>query len=119
MTRSGSNDSPSLEEQVAILEQQLAQAQKLTALGELVGTTAHEFNNILMTVMNYAKIGMRHKDATTRDKAFDKIFTAANRAAKITTGILGFERNRSNSREPTDLAQLIDDTLVVLDGDLN
>ena len=63
MTRSEAADSPSLKEQVAILQEQLAQAQKLTALGELVGTTTHEFNNILMTVINYAKIGMRHKNA--------------------------------------------------------
>jgi len=119
MTRSEAADSPSLKEQVAILQEQLAQAQKLTALGELVSTTTHEFNNILMTVINYAKIGMRHKDAATRDKAFDKIFTAANRAAKITAGILGFARNRSNSHEPTDLARLIDDTLLLLERELN
>src|SRR5690349_16626140 len=40
---------PSLEEQVSLLKAQLAQAQKLTALGELVSTTTHEFNNVLMT----------------------------------------------------------------------
>ena len=119
MTQSGAKERPSLEEQVAILQQQLEQAQKLTALGELIGTTTHEFNNILMTVINYAKIGMRHKDAATRDKAFDKIYTAANRAAKITTGILSFARNRSDSREPTDLVRLIDDTLVLIEREMN
>ena len=45
-----------LEEQVALLQQQLAAAQKLTALGELVSTTTHEFNNVLMTIINYAKM---------------------------------------------------------------
>ena len=70
--------------QIDLLKQQLAEAQKLTALGELVGTTTHEFNNILMTVLNYAKMGMRHRDDQTRDKAFDKILAASQRAAKIT-----------------------------------
>src|SRR5271167_3063583 len=94
-------DQPTADQQVALLKQQLAQAQKLTALGELVGTTTHEFNNVLMTILNYAKIGLRHKDTATRDKALDKILAAANRAAKITNGILSFARNRSAGIEPT------------------
>jgi signal transduction histidine kinase len=113
------NGQPNLDEQVAILKEQLAQAQKLTALGELVGTTTHEFNNVLMTILNYAKMGLRHKDAATRDKAFDKILAAANRAAKITNSILGFARNRSQSLEPTDLVKVIDDSLVLLEREMS
>lgn len=108
-----------LERQVAALEEQLLQAQKLTALGELLGTTTHEFNNILMTVLNYARMGMRHKDEPTRDKAFDKINTAAVRAAKITSSVLGVARNRAASFAPTDLAQLINETLVLLDREFS
>lgn len=119
MTNGGTRHEPSLEEQVAILKQQLAQARKLTALGELASTTTHEFNNVLTTIINYAKLGMRHKDAATRDKAFDKILLASKRAAKITNGILGFARNRSSEREPTDLAKLVDDTLVLLEREMN
>lgn len=118
MSLAESGSSPSLEEQVALLKQQLAQAQKLTALGELVGTTAHEFNNVLTTVINYAKMGLRHRDAETRDKAFDKILAAGNRAARITTGVLGMARNRSGSAEPTDLARLADDTLLLVEREL-
>lgn len=107
-----------LKQHVAALKQQLAQAQKLTALGDLVGTTTHEFNNVLMTVINYAKIGMRQKDEPTRDKAFEKILSAGNRAAKITTGILAFARNRSSSFEPTDLARVVDDALLLLEREM-
>src|SRR5215470_11404078 len=102
-------------EQIALLERQLAQAQKLTALGELVGTTTHEFNNVLTTILNYAKMGLRHKDVATRDKALDKILAAANRAAKITNGILAFARNRSTALEPTDLTRVINDSLLLLE----
>jgi signal transduction histidine kinase len=108
----------SLAQQVALLKEQLAQAQKLTALGELVSTTTHEFNNVLMTIINYAKMGLRHKDTATRDKAFDKILAAGNRAAQITTGILGLARNRSKTMEPTDLRRLVNDSLLLLEREL-
>lgn len=108
-----------LEQKVEALERQLAQAQKLTALGELVGTTTHEFNNILMTIMNYARMGLRHDDKPTRDKALAKILTASERAAKITNTVLGVARNRSESFEPTNLAKIIDDALVLLERELS
>lgn len=110
---------PLLQEQVAMLQQQLIEAQKLTALGELVGTTTHEFNNVLMTILNYAKMGMRHRDQATRDKSLEKILAAAERAARITNSVLGMARNRSNTMEPTNLQQLIDDSLVLLERELN
>jgi signal transduction histidine kinase len=115
----GPGRQPTLEEQNALLRQQLAHAQRLTALGELVGTTTHEFNNVLMTILNYAKMGLRHKDTATRDKALDKILAAANRAAKITNGILAFARNRSQSLEPTDLAKMIGDSMMLLEREMN
>ena len=94
-----SGEGPNLQQQVEILKQQLAQAQRLTALGELVSTTTHEFNNVLMTILNYAKMGVRHKDAATRDKCFEKILASANRAATITNTVLGMARNRSAGQE--------------------
>lgn len=118
MTNSSVNSGPSAEEQVAILQQQLAHAQKLTALGELASTTTHEFNNVLMTIINYAKMGLRHKDDATRDKAFTKILAAGERAAKITNAVLGMARNRSDSFEPTDLAAIINESLVLLEREM-
>ena len=88
-------------------------------MGELVSTTTHEFNNVLMTILNYAKMGMRHKDAATRDKCFDKILASANRAATITNTVLGMARNRSAGQESTDLAKLVDDTLLLLEREMN
>jgi signal transduction histidine kinase len=107
-----------VENELQQLKKQLAHAQRLTALGELLGTTTHEYNNVLMTIINYAKMGMRHKDDATRDKAFEKILAAGERAAKITNGILGLARNRTGDFEPTDLAKLVQDALVLLEREL-
>jgi signal transduction histidine kinase len=112
-------DTEKLQQQVKILKQQLAQSQRLTALGELVSTTTHEFNNVLMTILNYAKMGTRHKDAPTRDKCFEKILASANRAATITNTVLGMARNRSTGLEPTDLTKLVEDTLLLLEREMN
>jgi signal transduction histidine kinase len=108
-----------LQQQIELLKQQLAQAQRLTAIGELVGTTTHEFNNVLMTIINYAKLGMRHKDNPTREKAFEKILMASNRAAKITATVLGMARNRSAGQEPTNLVELVENTLLLLEREMN
>jgi signal transduction histidine kinase len=109
---------PNLEQEVESLREQLRQAQRLTALGELLGTTTHEFNNVLMTIINYAKMGLRHRDNQTRDKALEKILAAGNRAARITNSVLGFARNRSGGMEPTDLAKIVDDSLLLLEREL-
>jgi signal transduction histidine kinase len=119
MSNAGGNDLASLQQENALLKQQLAQMQKLTALGELVSTTTHEFNNVLMTIINYAKLGLRHKDAATREKSFEKILIASTRASKITNGVLGMARNRSVNQEPTDLRLVVEDTLILLERELN
>ncbi|MGE0760917.1 MAG: sensor histidine kinase [Pirellulaceae bacterium] len=111
----GSESIAELRQQVAQLQDQLLQAQKLSALGELVSTTTHEFNNVLTTIINYAKMGIRHRDEPTRNKAFDKILAAGERAAKITNAVLGMARNRSDSFEPTELAGIIRETLILLE----
>uniref|UniRef100_A0A7C4QTF4 histidine kinase n=1 Tax=Schlesneria paludicola TaxID=360056 RepID=A0A7C4QTF4_9PLAN len=107
-----------LEQQVRLLQQQLLQAQKLSTVGELASSITHEFNNVLTTIINYAKMGVRHKDAPTRDKAFDKILAAAQRASKITTGMLAYARKQADRREPMDLIALVEDLLVLVEKDL-
>lgn len=100
------------------LEKRLIQLERLAAVGELSSTTTHEFNNLLMTIINYAKLGMRHKDEASRDKAFSRILDAANRGAKITSTVLGLSRSGSGPMEPVDLVGLVEDTLVLLEREL-
>jgi signal transduction histidine kinase len=100
------------------LRKQLVQAQKMSSVGALASSITHEFNNILTTTINYAKMGLRHKDTATRDKAFNKILNAGQRAAKITTGMLSYARSGSNRMEPSDLVMLVQDVLVLVEKDL-
>ncbi len=116
--RKSESEVAELKQCILSLQEQLLHAQKQSALGELVGTTTHEFNNVLMTILNYAKMGMRHQDAETRTKAFEKILAAGQRAAKMTNSILAMARNRSNELEPTDLRQIVDDTLFLLEREM-
>ena len=108
-----------LERENEQLKQQLKNSEGLIALGELAGTTTHEFNNIIMTVMNYAKLGLRHKDDAMREKAFNIILESSQKAAKVTQCILGQARNRSQDLEPTDLIALTDDAMLLLERELN
>jgi signal transduction histidine kinase len=112
------HDSAELERKLLDLQQQLAQAQKMSTVGALASSMTHEFNNILTTIINYAKLGLRHKDATTREKAFDKILAAGQRASKITTGMLSYARRGNDRREPTDLVALVQEVLVLVAKDL-
>ena len=107
-----------LQEEILVLRKQLVEAQQKTALGELVSTTTHEFNNVLMTILNYAKMGIRYEDKETRDKAFNKIHKAGLRAAKITNAVLGMARNRTDQFVPTNLAKLIEETMVLLEREM-
>ena len=115
---STTSETAELRRRVDELQQQLLQAQRLTTVGELASSITHEFNNILTTVINYAKIGLRNPDTAARDKAFDKILAAGQRASRITTGLLGYARRGVDRREPTDLRKLIQDVLVLVEKDL-
>jgi signal transduction histidine kinase len=106
------------ENSIAQLQARLSQVERLAAVGELTSTTTHEFNNLLMTILNYAKMGLRNKDDASREKAFTRILDAANRGAKITSTVLGLARNRSGDMEPTNLVPLVQDTLVLLEREL-
>ena len=114
-----SDDSPAaLQQRLENLEEQLRQAQQMRTIGAIASSTTHEFNNILTTVINYAKMGLRNTDEETREKAFSKILAAGQRAAKITTGMLSYARNSGDRHEPIDLGELVTDLLLLVEKDL-
>lgn len=101
------------------LRQQLLQAQRLSSVGALASSVAHEFNNILTTIINYAKLGLRPDgEEKGRVEALEKILKGSQRAATIVNSMLGFARKNSSRKEPTDLSSLVEEVLVLVGKDL-
>jgi len=77
------------------LEEQLAQVQKMDAIGQLAGGVAHDFNNLLMVISSYAELMM---DALAPDTVLrhhgEEILKAARRAADLTRQLLTFSRKQ-------------------------
>jgi signal transduction histidine kinase/CheY-like chemotaxis protein len=97
----------------ATLEQtreQLAQAQKMEALGQLTGGIAHDFNNLLMIVSGHAQILRRHlkPDEEKTIQALDAIQTAAKRGESLTRQLLTFARRQSLNPMVVDLRERIE-----------
>jgi signal transduction histidine kinase len=102
------------------LRQQLLQAQRLSSMGALASSVAHEFNNILTTIINYAKLGLRAQcDDAGRLESLEKILKGSQRAATIVNSMLGFARNNATLRQLTDLGTLIDEVLILTEKDLS
>jgi signal transduction histidine kinase len=101
------------------LRRQLLQAQRLSSVGELASSVAHEFNNILTTIINYAKMGMKGPTPAAQAQAFEKILRGGQRASAIVNSMLGFARNHSSHREPTDVVHLVEEVLLLTEKDLS
>lgn len=101
------------------LRQQLLQAQRLSSVGELASSVAHEFNNILTTIINYAKMGVRGQTQASQTQAFEKILRGGQRAAAIVNSMLGFARNHVTQRELTDVVHLVEEVLLLTEKDLS
>jgi signal transduction histidine kinase len=104
--------------EIELLRQQLVQAQKMSSLGTLASSVTHEFNNVLTTIINYAKLGLKAESEAERKAALDKVLKAGQRAAAITSSMLGFARKNSTRREMTDIVSLVDEVLTLSDKDL-
>ena len=93
--------------------EQLHQAEKLRALGELAAGVAHNFNNLLTVVMGNAElIGMRDDIPENIRKDTDRIRDSARSCASIVRRIQNFGRPIDlEARESLDLNQIITDTI--------
>ena len=93
------------------LEGKLRQAQKLEAIGRLAGGVAHDFNNILTVIRNYAEFvreELEWDSPVTADVA--EILAATDRAAALTGQLLAFSRNQIVSPKVLDLNAVIEGT---------
>jgi PAS domain S-box-containing protein len=98
------------------MQQQLAESQKLDALGQLTGGVAHDFNNLLMIIsgsLHTLKKGM--DDDPRRQRAISAIEGATQRGAALTSQLLTFARRQSVNPQAVDVAERIDAVREVLD----
>jgi PAS domain S-box-containing protein len=87
--------------------QQLAQAQKMEALGQLTGGVAHDFNNLLMVVSGQAQALMRRLTDQKNIRSLEAILTAASRGEALTRQLLTFARRQPQNPRTVDLSQTI------------
>ena len=76
-------------------QEQLAQSQKMEALGQLTGGTAHDFNNMLMVVSGNAQILKRRLHDPKSLRSLEAIELAAARGENLTRQLLAFSRRQA------------------------
>jgi PAS domain S-box-containing protein len=97
------------------LEEQLRQAQKLESIGQLAGGVAHDFNNILASVMMHLSSlqeNPRHDSETQESLA--EVMLQVDRAANLTRQLLMFSRQSVMEVKVLDLSELVANLLKML-----
>lgn len=101
-----------------IMEGHLRQGQKLESIGTLASGVAHEINNPLTGIINYAQlIHDRIEDAKLKEFARG-IIEEGNRVATIVRSLLSFSRQENEHHSPASMVDLIDATLNLIGTNL-
>jgi nitrogen-specific signal transduction histidine kinase len=92
-----------------VLEDQLRQAQKVEALGQLTGGIAHDFNNLLTIILANAELVRKALNPELRDEHADlrDLISAALRGRVMIKELLGFARRSSLDLEALDLNDIV------------
>jgi PAS domain S-box-containing protein len=96
------------EREMAILEEQLRQSQKMEAIGRLAGGIAHDFNNLLTVVKGYSQLSLTEmKEENPFRENIEEIKKSADRAADLTRQLLAFSRRQIMEMKVLDLNDLL------------
>jgi signal transduction histidine kinase/CheY-like chemotaxis protein len=96
-------------EQRKSVEDQLRQAQKMEAIGQLTGGIAHDFNNVLTAVIGHLEMaqGLIHHGDPRTIRLLQAALRAADRGATLTRHLLAFGRRQRLEPKIVDVAALI------------
>ncbi len=93
----------------ARLEQQLRQAEKLSALGQMISGVAHELNNPLAVIKGYLELILAHHELQPQTRSdLQKVAHECSRTAKLVRNFLAFAREQPSHRTMVDFNELID-----------
>ena len=90
------------------MQKQLAESQKLDALGQLTGGVAHDFNNILMVIGGSAQVLKKYAGDEKSRRAVEALESAARRGAALTSQLLTFARRQNVNPQTIRLHERID-----------
>ena len=97
-----------MEEERRALAHQLAQSQKMEAIGQLAGGVAHDFNNMLGVIIGHAELALLTTDLSEQmQDRLREILDAASRSAEITRQLLAFSRQQHAEPKVLDLNETI------------
>ena len=99
------------------LQQQLSQAQKMEALGLLTGGVAHDFNNILASVLGYSSLALQRYGAASPPKLADylgEVIKAGERARDLVAQMLAFSRGETSEVTRLEPAPLVEQMMKML-----
>ena len=97
------------------IELQLAQSQKMEAIGMLAGGVAHDFNNLLTAIfMQLDVLATRHPVGDPSYEGLNEIKQTSTRAADLVRKLLAFSRKQTVQREILDVGELVSEFEVLL-----
>jgi two-component system, cell cycle sensor histidine kinase and response regulator CckA len=97
------------------LEARLRDAQRLEAVGQLAGGVAHDFNNLIAVIANYAAFVRKElPDGSRAAGDADQILSASKRASDLTRRLLLFSRRQSGTPEVISVRRVVDGVQTVL-----
>lgn len=100
-----------------LMEQQLRQAEKMQAIGQLAGGVAHEFNNQLAVITGFAELLMRSASITGDKRLFaqlEQIVVAGGRASELTSQLLAYSHSQEIELRPLDINLIVNNLTKML-----
>lgn len=102
------------------LEEQIERMQALANVGMVSAMAAHEMNNILTPVANYARLCIKHPDdKELMRKALEKAIVNTEHASKILESLLSMANGKKQEKKHHSVKNLIDEALKCIARDLN